>query len=192
MNEKKNLDIIKKKIFEHLSVVNSLIKIDDEILILTKIILETIKKKNKIIIFGNGGSAADSMHFAAELSGKYKRRDRRSLPVICLCENISSITAIANDFNYGLVFKKQLEGIVNKGDLVIGLTTSGKSKNIIKALKFCKEKKIKSVAILGSNKKFIKKYCDFAISVNSKETARIQESHMLIFHIICEILENYF
>jgi D-sedoheptulose 7-phosphate isomerase len=192
MNEKKNLDIIKKKIFEHLKVANSLFQIDNKILILTKIILETIKKKNKIIIFGNGGSAADSMHFAAELSGKYKRRDRRSLPVICLCENISSITAIANDFNYSLVFKKQLEGIVNKGDLVIGLTTSGKSKNIIKALKFCKEKKIKSVAILGSNKKFINKYCNFVISVNSNETARIQESHMLIFHIICEILENYF
>jgi D-sedoheptulose 7-phosphate isomerase len=159
---------------------------------LINVLLETIKKKNKIIIFGNGGSAADSMHFAAELSGKYKRKDRRSLPVICLSENISSITAIANDFDYDLIFKKQLEGIVNKGDLVIGVTTSGTSQNIIEALKFCKVKKIKSVAFLGCNKKILSKYCDFTISVNSAETARIQECHMLIFHIICEILEQHF
>lgn len=81
------------------------------------------------------------------------KKNRRSLPVICLSENISSITAIANDYDYDLIFKKQLEGIVNKGDLVIGVTTSGKSKNIIEALKYCKEKKIKSAAFLGSNKK---------------------------------------
>ena len=192
MNKKKKLDIIKKQILEHLNVVNSIVKIDNEILLFINVLIETIKKKKKIIIFGNGGSAADSIHFAAELSGKYKRKNRRSLPVICLSENISSITAIANDFNYDLIFKKQLEGIVDKGDLVIGVTTSGKSKNIIEALKFCKEKKIKSAAFLGSNKKNLSRYCDFIISVNSKETARIQESHMLIFHIVCEILENYF
>lgn len=192
MNKKKKLDIIKKQIFEHSNVVSSIVKIDNEILLFVNVLIETIKKKKKIIIFGNGGSAADSMHFAAELSGKYKRKNRRSLPVICLSENISSITAIANDFDYDLIFKKQLEGIVDKGDLVIGVTTSGKSKNIIEALKFCKEKKINSAAFLGSNKKNLSRYCDFIISINSKETARIQESHMLIFHIVCEILENYF
>jgi D-sedoheptulose 7-phosphate isomerase len=192
MNKKKKLIIIKKQIFEHLNVVSSIAKIDNKILLFVNILLETIKKKNKIIIFGNGGSAADSMHFAAELSGKYKKKNRRSLPVICLSENISSITAIANDYDYDLIFKKQLEGIVNKGDLVIGVTTSGKSKNIIEALKYCKEKKIKSAAFLGSNKKSLSNYCDFIISIDSTETARIQESHMLIFHIVCEILENYF
>lgn len=192
MNKEKKSNIIKNQIFEHLNVVSSITKSNKEILLFVDILLETIKKKNKIIIFGNGGSAADSMHFAAELSGKYKRTDRRSLPVICLSENISSITAIANDFNYDLIFKKQLEGIVQNGDVVIGLSTSGRSKNIIEAFKFCKEKKIKTVAFLGFNKKNLSKYCNLIVSVNSKETARIQESHMLIFHIVCEILEGYF
>jgi D-sedoheptulose 7-phosphate isomerase len=192
MNKKKKLEIIQKQIFEHLNVVRSIVKNNNEILIFTNLLLETIKKKNKIIVFGNGGSAADSMHFAAELSGKYKRKNRRSLPVICLSENISSITAIANDFKYDLIFKKQLEGIVQKGDLVIGLSTSGSSKNIVEAFKFCKKRKINTVAFLGFNKKILRKYCNLIISINSKETSRIQESHMLIFHIACEILESYF
>lgn len=144
---------------------------------------------NKTILAGNGGSAADAQHIAAELVGRYGF-DRPSLPSLALTTDTSNLTAIGNDYGYDKVFSRQLEGMGQKGDIFIGISTSGNSQNIINAFEVAKLKGITTVALVGRDGGEMAKMADMAIVVPSESTPRIQESHILIGHIICDIIEK--
>ena len=157
-------------------------------------VIKTLKKGNKIILFGNGGSASDAQHIAAELVVKYKKK-RRSIPAISLSTDTSTLTAIGNDFSFNEIFSRQIESIGKPGDIAIGITTSGKSKNVINALKLAKKKKITSVILTKEKypkKKQIEKISDFILGVPAEETARIQELHILVGHLMCAAIDEIF
>ena len=155
----------------------------------SKLCVELYKKGKKTILAGNGGSAADAQHIAAEMVGRYGF-DRPSLPSLALTTDTSALTAIGNDYGYDKVFSRQLEGMGQVGDLFIGISTSGNSKNIINAFHSAKEKKITTVALVGKDGGEMAKLADIALVVPSDSTPRIQESHILIGHIICDIIEK--
>jgi D-sedoheptulose 7-phosphate isomerase len=150
---------------------------------------DTITNGKKILIFGNGGSAADAQHIAAELTGRYKSQ-RRGLPAIALTTDTSAMTAIANDFGYKNVFARQVEALANEGDLLIGISTSGNSKNVLKALKLAKEIGCRSIGLSGNGGGAMSEVCDLNIIVPSDDTPRIQEMHILIGHIICQAVDR--
>lgn len=151
--------------------------------------VNTIKNENKILLFGNGGSAADAQHIAAELTGRYKL-ERRGLPAIALTTDTSALTAIGNDYGYDRIFDRQVEALANKGDLLIGISTSGSSKNVIRAFNKGKELGCKTIGLTGKNGGEFLDTCNVNIVVPSNDTARIQEVHILIGHIICQIIED--
>lgn len=153
-----------------------------------KIIGDSLKNENTIFWCGNGGSAAESSHLAVELIGRFKN-NRRSLPSLSLSADTAAITCIANDFGYDEIFARQLEGLGKKGDVLVVLSTSGKSKNIIKVLQKAKEMGITSIALLGKGGGQAVALSDFAIVIESEETARIQEMHLLLGHTLCEYAE---
>ena len=157
----------------------------------SNIIIDSLKKGNKIIFCGNGGSAADSQHLSAELMGRYKL-DRNPLPAISLTVDTSAITAIGNDYGYEHVFSRQLSGIGNKNDVLYATSTSGTSKNIIEAIKTAKEMEIHVIALTGNNKTNISDYADVVINAPSNETNYIQEMHIAIGQLICGIVEEHF
>jgi D-sedoheptulose 7-phosphate isomerase len=142
----------------------------------------------KILICGNGGSAADSQHFAAELTGRYMM-ERKSLAAIALTTDTSALTAIGNDYGFEKVFSRQVEGLGEKGDVLIGISTSGNSKNVIEAVKMAKEKGLRTICFLGASGA-LKDICDLPINVPSTATPRIQECHELIMHTICDLVEK--
>lgn len=154
----------------------------------------SIKKGNKIILFGNGGSAADAQHIATELIVRYKK-NRKSIPAISLSTDTSALTAIGNDFSFNQIFSRQIESIGKKGDIAIGITTSGKSLNVLNALDIAKKKKIKSVLLTKKNypnKKKINTITDIVLGIPASETARIQELHILLGHLLCAALDESF
>jgi len=153
--------------------------------------LNALKNNKKILIAGNGGSAADSQHFAAELTGRFKK-ERNSLPAIALTTDTSALTAIGNDYGFEYVFSRQLEGLGNRGDIFIGISTSGNSKNVIEAIKKAKEKNIKVITLLGKDGGKMKNLGDINIIIPSNETPRIQEMHIMILHMICQIIDEGF
>ena len=157
----------------------------------SNIIIDSLKKRNKIIFCGNGGSATDSQHLSAELMGRYKL-DRNPLPAISLTVDTSAITAIGNDYGYEHVFSRQLSGIGNKNDVLYATSTSGTSKNIIEAIKTAKEMGIHVIALTGNNKTTISDYADVVINAPSNETNYIQEMHIAIGQLICGIVEEHF
>lgn len=177
----KESSIIKEKLLKK-EIIETIIKIADAI-------VKAYKKNKKVILFGNGGSAADAQHIAAELVGKY-RLSRPGLNAIALTTNTSSLTAISNDLSFEAVFARQIEAIGQAGDVAIGITTSGKSKNIIEALRIAKKKGLIAVVLTGIEGEYLKKSVDYLICVPSKETPRIQETHILIGHILCGIVEK--
>ncbi len=142
-----------------------------------------------MIIFGNGGSAGDAQHIAAELIGRFKK-DRPALPAIALTTNTSIITALANDFGYDIIFARQIEALAGKNDVALGISTSGKAKNVILGLKQAKKMGLLTVALSGGDGGDIVKLADLSLVIPSSVTARIQESHILIGHIICELIEG--
>jgi D-sedoheptulose 7-phosphate isomerase len=144
---------------------------------------------NKVLFCGNGGSAADAQHLAAEFSGRFYY-DRPSLPSEALHVNTSYLTAVANDYSFDEVYSRMLEGIGNEGDVLIGISTSGNSKNIIKAMEAAQELGMITIGMTGESGGQMKDLCDFLINVPSQDTPRIQESHIMIGHIICEIVES--
>ncbi len=147
-------------------------------------------KTNKILIFGNGGSATQSSHFAAELVNRFYK-DRPPLNAIALTSDIANITSIANDSNYDAVFSRQIEAIGNSGDVSIGITTSGTSKNVINALIQSKKKGLKTIALCGNNiNPLVEINTDIIISVNTSDTPLIQEIHLFVLHFIAEQLEK--
>ena len=194
----KKLDV--KKIFEseinkHISSIDFFLKnYFDDFNEFLDLVIKTLKKGNKIILFGNGGSASDAQHIAAELVVKYKKK-RRSIPAISLSTDTSTLTAIGNDFSFNEIFSRQIESIGKPGDIAIGITTSGKSKNVINALKLAKKKKIISVILTKEKypkKKQIEKISDFILGVPAEETARIQELHILVGHLMCAAIDEIF
>lgn len=151
--------------------------------------VDVYKNGKKILIAGNGGSAADAQHFAAELVGRYGF-DRPSLPSIALTTDTSALTAIGNDYGYEYIFSRQLEGLGVEGDLFIGISTSGNSQNVINAFAAAKERGITTVALVGRDGGKMGQMADYAIIIPSDKTPRIQESHLLVEHIICDIIEQ--
>jgi D-sedoheptulose 7-phosphate isomerase len=172
----------KQAIYENESLIN---KIEE----VSKLCVKLYRGKNKTILAGNGGSAADAQHIAAELVGRYGF-DRPSIPSLALTTDTSCLTAIGNDYGYDKVFSRQLEGMGQEGDLFIGISTSGNSKNIINAFMSAKQKGITTVALVGRDGGEMAKIADIALVVPSDSTPRIQEAHILIGHIICDIIEK--
>ena len=162
-------------------------KMQDIILKTCKIIKTALDNKNKILLCGNGGSASDSNHIAAEFVSRFQK-ERTSLPAISLSANNSVISAIANDYSFEKVFSRQIEGLGKKGDILIAISTSGKSKNILKAIKQAEKQGLKTIFLTGENKTNLN--VDIEINTPSKITCEIQEMHIAIGHIICEIIEN--
>lgn len=161
----------------------------DKILEAGNEILNSIKSGNKILIFGNGGSAADAQHMAAELIGRFEK-NRKSYPAIALTTDTSIITAVANDFGYNEIFAKQVQGLAKEGDVLFGITTSGNSENVIKAFEEGKKLKTFNISLTGKKGGEIKDMSDLNINVELESTARVQEGHHLIYHIICKIIED--
>jgi len=156
---------------------------------LFKLLLISSKKGNKVVLFGNGGSAADAQHFAAELIGKFNI-ERKSYPAIALTTDSSILTSLSNDYSFDIVFSRQCESIVTQGDVSIGISTSGNSKNVLMGLETSKDKGATTIALLGNKGGIIKDNVDIALIVDSSSTARIQEAHRTICHIICEKVEK--
>ena len=179
---------IRRTIQESANIIKDSVQLIPEINKAIIVIIRCIKNGNKVIIFGNGGSAADAQHIAAEFVGRFKM-ERKSFPAISLTTDTSVITSIANDYSYELIFSKQCESLVKQGDVVIGISTSGNSKNVLEGLKTAKRKKAFTIGLLGKNGGEIKKVVNLAIIVKSSSTPRIQEAHRTIYHIICEEVE---
>ena len=154
-----------------------------------KACVDVYKNGKKTLLAGNGGSAADAQHIAADLVGRYDF-DRPSIPSLALTTDTSNLTAIGNDYGYDQVFSRQLEGMGVEGDLFIGISTSGNSQNVINAFESARKKGITTVALVGRDGGKMAQMADFAIVVPSSSTPRIQESHILIGHIICDIIEK--
>lgn len=156
---------------------------------LVELVIACLKKGGKIILFGNGGSASDSQHIAAELVGRF-RKNRKALAALALSCNSSNLTSISNDYDFEQVFARQIEGLGKKNDLAIGISTSGKSDNVIAGIRKAKEIGIKTAALTGEQPNQLQQMVDVSVSVPSKNTARIQEAHITIGHIICELTEK--
>lgn len=154
-----------------------------------KAISGALRNGNKLLVCGNGGSASDANHFVGELVGRFLK-DRIALPAISLSTNAANITCISNDFGYENVFSRQVEGLGRDGDVLVGITTSGTSRNVINALKSARENHVVAIAFTGSNTDNIDEICDFSLSVPSDITARIQEIHILVIHTLCEYIER--
>lgn len=184
--------IVNQQFIEHLNVSKSTFKaLAEKIEFLSKICINSLQSKNKILIFGNGGSAADAQHIAAELVGRFKK-ERRGLPAIALTTDTSIITSVANDFGFNEIFNRQVEALAMKNDVAIGITTSGSSKNVINALSLAKNMGCKTVCFTGQEDQKILPFCDLTLAVPSKDTARIQEMHILIGHTLCHLIDSKF
>ena len=181
---------IKNIVSEHKNVINNF---DETFYKSIKLGIEffrnAIISDSNIFLCGNGGSAADCQHIAAELIGRFKK-NRRPFKAFALTTDSSILTCISNDFNYEKIFSRQLKAMGNKGDLLVSISTSGNSENIINVIKEANKMKIKTLSLLGGNGGEAKKISNHSIIVPSKNTARIQEIHILIAHIICEFLED--
>ena len=154
-----------------------------------EMILESLKQNKKIVIMGNGGSAADAQHMAAEFIGRYLL-ERESIPAISLTTDSSILTSLSNDYSFDDVFSRQCESLVNQGDVVLGISTSGNSTNVLEGLKTSKSKGAVTIGLLGNDGGKINDIVDISITIDSKNTARIQEIHRIFYHIICELVEK--
>ena len=186
-NKKKYLKSIK----ENINLKRKLINLSDKINKSIEIIYDTLKNKNKVFICGNGGSAADAQHLSAEFLVRLRPKvNRKPLPIISLALDTSTITACGNDYNFDKIFSRNLEALATKGDLVICISTSGNSKNILNVLKIAKKLKINSLSFLGKGGGKAKKLSKNCIIIPHNNTARIQEAHIFIGHVILEIVED--
>lgn len=185
-------DIVLRSIQENLEVNHSVLANRELLCVVSQVGQEmsaALQRGNKIFFFGNGGSAADAEHLAAELVGRFER-DRSSWPAIALTQNAAMLTSIANDYSYESVFARQLEGLGAKGDVAVGISTSGKSPNVLNALRAARKMAMVTVGMTGQAGMELTRLVDHCISIPSSRTARIQESHILIGHVLCEIVER--
>ena len=156
---------------------------------ISKEIIKAYKNKKKVVLFGNGGSAADAQHIAAEFVGKFYM-NRESLPALAFHTNTSVVTATANDFGYDLIFERQVSSLVNEGDVVIGISTSGNSPNVLKGLEKAKEKGAVIIGFTGQKENKIEKLVTYCLKIPSVDTPRIQEGHITVGHTICYLVEK--
>jgi D-sedoheptulose 7-phosphate isomerase len=187
-------DKIKKIIEESISVKEKILQDGKLVSLVNEIasaITEALRKGNRVYFCGNGGSAADAQHLAAEFSGRFYT-DRDALPAEALHCNTSYLTAVANDYSYDVIYARLIKGIGIKGDFLIGLSTSGNSTNIVKAFEVAREKGIVTVGFTGDSGGKMKELSDYLINVPSKDTPRIQESHIMLGHIICQLVEEQY
>jgi D-sedoheptulose 7-phosphate isomerase len=182
---------IQQSIEEHTLVINSLTNYLAEIQQLATLVVKTLKTGNKILLMGNGGSAADAQHIAAEIVGRFTR-ERRGLPAIALTTDTSILTSIGNDYGYDNIFSRQVEALASAEDLVIGISTSGNSKNVLQALTAAASLGCQTAALLGKGGGEIKNVVNLSLIVPSSNTARIQEAHILIGHILCQVVDSAF
>jgi len=183
---------IKNEFNEHIKVSKKTIASSSKLIeIAANICIDSLKKGNKILIFGNGGSAADAQHIAAEIVGRYKV-ERKGLPAIALTTDTSVITSISNDYGYLHVFDRQVEALANEGDVLIGISTGGSSTNVISALKLAKELGCRAIGLSGKDGGKFNALCDVNLIAISDDTPRIQEMHILIGHTICHLIDQAF
>ena len=183
------LDYLKSQLSECLRVIK---ESEDQLPLIEKagvLIAKRIKEGGKLLIFGNGGSAADSIHFSGELVGKF-RKLRKGVPAIALPADIASLTAISNDWEYGYSFERQVEALGKEGDIAFGISTSGNSENVVRALKKAKQIGLFTIGLTGASPCLMEEWCDLLIRANSTDTQRIQEFHKLAIHLICDIVEK--
>jgi D-sedoheptulose 7-phosphate isomerase len=159
--------------------------------VIAESITKAFRNGNRVYLCGNGGSAADAQHLAAEFSGRFYT-DRKALPAEALHCNSSYLTAVANDYSYDVVYARLIEGIANKGDVLIGLSTSGNSGNIVKAFEVARTKGIITVGFTGASGGVMHSVSDYLLNVPSTDTPRIQESHIMLGHIICQLVEEQY
>jgi D-sedoheptulose 7-phosphate isomerase len=180
-------ELVRKKLEES---AETKLKLDTEMIAnIAQIIIDAYRNGGKVLLFGNGGSAADAQHIAAEFVGKYKLK-RDPLPALALSTNTSVLTATANDYGYETVFSKQVKALAHEKDIVIGISTSGTSPNVIEGIKAAKEIGAKTVAFTGMSANTLEELVDYCLCVPSSDTPRIQESHITAGHIICFLVED--
>jgi D-sedoheptulose 7-phosphate isomerase len=190
ISEKDAKQTIKEIVADSISVKQKLIEQQSGIILdISKAIADTFSKGGTVYLFGNGGSAADAQHVAAEFVGRFAR-ERRALPAEALTTNTSILTAIGNDYDFGEVFSRQVKAKVHPIDIVVGISTSGKSKNVINGLKSAKEIGAKTIGFTGAEPALMGEFSDICLCVPSKSTPRIQESHIMVWHIVSEIVER--
>ena len=179
---------IRRQVLESAALKTGLLRESALLLDIAELIVKAFRAGHKVLLFGNGGSAADAQHFAAELSGKLYI-DRDPLPALALTANTSALTAIANDYSYEDIFARQVSALAQKGDVVIGISTSGNSPNVLKGIREAKHKGALTIVFTGQGGK-LGKTADYALAVPSKDTPRIQEAHILAGHLICYLIER--
>lgn len=183
----KKADVVRRRLTESSDLKMKMLPDADSVVRAANLIIKALRARHQVLLFGNGGSAADAQHIAAELTGKFAK-DRDPLPAMALTTNTSSLTAIANDYNFDDVFARLVRAHARKGDVVIGISTSGSSENVIRGIKAAKVAKASTIALCGEGGK-LKGIADLTVSVPSKVTPRIQEVHITLGHIICELVE---
>ncbi|MBC8473572.1 MAG: SIS domain-containing protein [Candidatus Omnitrophica bacterium] len=156
---------------------------------LARMMIATIKSGHKILIFGNGGSASDSLHIAAELVGRFQK-ERKAIPAIALTSNISTLTALGNDYGFDHIFERQVQAMGKKNDMALGISTSGRSKNVLRGIQASSKAGLKTAVLTGQKKTRLSEISDVSIRIPSTNTARVQEAHITLAHIICEIIED--
>jgi len=189
INEKSTSAILESSLREHLEAIQSLLDSRlPEIEQAGLLICETLRAGNKVLLCGNGGSAADAQHIAAELVGRYEQ-ERRSFPAISLTTDTSALTALSNDYGYEEVFARQVRGLAVAGDVLIAISTSGRSPNVIKAAEKARAIGCKVIGLSGCSGEPLASRCDIAIVVPSERTSRVQEAHITIGHLWCEMVD---
>lgn len=185
-------DLIKQRIGESIEVKQGLLKNEDLLNTLECLVNEivtAIRDGHKLVLCGNGGSASDALHFAGEIVGRFVR-ERDAWPAVVLNADVATLTAIGNDYGYDDVFARQAQGHCQEGDVFVGISTSGNSENVLRAVDVAKNKGCKTAALLGKDGGKIGKIVDYPLIVPCNTTARVQESHILLIHIICELAEK--
>ncbi|MGE5672795.1 MAG: SIS domain-containing protein [Mycobacterium leprae] len=183
-------DQLRTYLEEHMAVVNQMEQLLPQVEAAAEAVTRALANGGTLYVFGNGGSAADAQHFAAELTGRY-RRERTPLPAVALTTDSSALTCIGNDYAFADVFVRQVQALVRKGDVVFGITTSGNSENVLRALTIAKEKGAVTVTLTGGTGGKVAALADHALVVPSKTTARIQEMHIFMIHCICERIDDW-
>ena len=179
-----------KEIFtDHISVFNKLSNTETQVYLVAELIYESFKNTGKLLLCGNGGSAADAQHIAAEFIGRFEI-ERGPLPAIALTTDTSVLTCLSNDYDYNQIFSRQIETLGNKNDCLIAISTSGNSQNVINAINTANKSGLTTIGILGNEGGQLKKLCNHNLIVNSKNTARIQETHIFLLHAICGIIDR--
>lgn len=183
-------DKIQKAFKESISVKQQFVEKNiDTIIEVSKLLADTFSSGNKLLLFGNGGSACDASHIAAEFVNRFKR-ERPAFPAIALNTDMAVLTSIANDYDYSDIFARQMKALAQEGDVVIAISTSGSSPNVVKAVEVARKKKIKTIAMTGEKGDVLASKCDYIFAVPSKSTPRIQETHITLGHVLCQMVEE--